>query len=55
MEKILMFLASVYLIYCQDQMLWYRQEKKSCKKYKGNCKECNCWSCNRKDYIKGEF
>lgn len=54
MEKIFYILVFLYFIYCQEQMLWYTTEKHYCKKNKGNCENCECWSCNKLNYIKNK-
>ena len=50
-------ILGIYFIYCQDKMMFYRTNEQMCKKAKGNCKNCSCWSCVRADYInkKGEL
>lgn len=40
-----------WFIYNEDESLWYKMQKKACKKYCGHCELCDCWSCCRKEYI----
>ena len=51
MYKVIGVLLFIYFIYCQDQMLFFTTEKYYCKKNQGNCLNCECWSCKRKEYI----
>lgn len=51
MKVFIQILFLIYLLYCQDQMLFYTTEKYYCKKNKGNCKNCECWSCDKLKYI----
>ena len=51
-NNILFGLIWVYYGYCQNEMLFYREMKKACKKNRGQCKNCSqCWSCPRKIYV----
>lgn len=52
-NKILIFLLLAYLVYCQDEMLFYHTENKYCKIHKHNCNECDCWSCRK--YKEGDI
>lgn len=45
--KIIGIIMSVYLMYIQEQAFFYKTEKFYCKKYKGNCEKCKCWSCKK--------
>lgn len=40
-----------YISYIQNEKLFYGSMKKYCKKNKGVCANCSCWSCPRKLYI----
>lgn len=40
-----------YISYIQNEKLFYASMKKYCKKNKGVCINCTCWSCPRKLYI----
>ncbi len=51
MFKLLDLIFIFYFIYCHEEMLFYLTEKFYCKKYKGKCEECECWSCKRKVYL----
>lgn len=49
-DKILLGIISVIITYSVDETLFYREVKKGCKKSKGDCTICDCWSCPRKLY-----
>lgn len=51
MNNIILIILGIYLIYCQENMLFYKTEQKHCKKWQGDCENCDCWSCKRKEYI----
>lgn len=44
-------LLAAILAYVIDNCFFYIVQNKYCKRYKGVCKNCNCWSCTRKKYI----
>lgn len=49
-NTILILILVFYVCYCQEEMLFYKELKKYCKKNNGNCSSCTCWSCPRKLY-----
>jgi len=51
---IITFLLIVYIGYIHDRSLFYRTNEKYCERNKGNCKECNCWSCPRMQFLTRE-
>ena len=48
---IIKFILGFLAIYIYDEFLFYKTLKFYCKKNKGVCSECSCWSCPRKLYI----
>lgn len=46
-----LFILGLILTFCEWQALDYFQMKRYCKKNKGICKNCVCFSCPRKKYI----
>ena len=51
MNKLFIFILGAIITYFEFQALDYYQLKKYCKKNKGVCKNCVCFSCPRKLYI----
>jgi len=49
-EQILTFAMVLYVAYIQNSHLFYREMQKACKKNNGECINCSCWSCPRKQY-----
>lgn len=50
MDTICLIALILYICYAQEQWLFYREMKKRCKRYRGNCDLCDCWSCPKKLY-----
>lgn len=56
-DDILKIVLTFCFLYMQEEFLFYYTMKIYCKKNKGNCSTCKCWSCpkyiqdyeNRKD------
>lgn len=46
-EKILFICIVLVLVYIYDNGLFRLTEKHYCKKNKGNCNICKCWSCEK--------
>ena len=46
-----LLILGTYIIYIQNEKLFYAAMKKYCKKNQGICSQCACWSCPRKLYI----
>lgn len=52
-DKLAFIILVLYICYIQEEFLFYITQKFYCKKNKGNCHFCNCWSCLRKKYLEG--
>ena len=50
LESILMFSLCLYCMYIQNSHLFYKSMQRFCKKNNGECINCSCWSCPRKQY-----
>lgn len=37
----------LYFFILQEKFFFYMTERFYCKKNKGNCDKCNCWSCKK--------
>ena len=48
---IIKFLLGFICFYIYDQFLFFSTQKKYCKKNNGNCKNCQCWSCPRNEFL----
>ena len=48
---IIKFLLGFICFYIYDQFLFFSTQKKYCKKNSGNCKNCQCWSCPRFEFL----
>lgn len=51
-EKIITIIIGIIICHFIDEALFYKTMKHYCKKNKGECKNCECWSCPK--YIKSE-
>lgn len=54
LSLIIRFLLGFICFYIYDQFLFFSTQKKYCKKNNGNCKNCNCWSCPRFQFLDKE-
>lgn len=45
------FLTFGFCWYIYNCFLFFRTQNRYCKKNKGNCKTCNCWSCSRFHFL----
>ena len=52
MLDFLKLLLVIFVCYLYDRLLFYLTEKYYCKKNKGNCKFCKCWSCKKYNKIR---
>lgn len=48
--NIFYYLLYFVICYSFDQTFFYFKMKQYCKKFKGKCQLCDCWSCPRKLY-----
>lgn len=55
LEVIELYIISLLFIYPIDEMLFYREVKKHCNKYKGTCEVCDCFSCPKQEYMYKEL
>lgn len=49
------FLAGFCCFYIYNEFLFYHTLKVYCKKSMGNCSNCACWSCPRKEQIENRL
>ena len=52
-DKLAFIILVIYIGYIHEEFLFYITQKFYCKKNKGTCHLCNCWSCPRKKYLEG--
>lgn len=56
MDKILELAIYTFNFIVHESFYFTITEKIYCKKNKGKCENCKCWSCKRKNYLnKGEI